>query len=104
MAKVITATFRKRRVTVASVSKTSLYDPPLPASDSETTNIPHSDRFLCLDKVVVILNPRELDDQGKAKNEWKLCSVLQVEQLKMLVGMFPVWVAGINLFHSHGPK
>ncbi|XP_031267809.1 protein NRT1/ PTR FAMILY 2.8 [Pistacia vera] len=98
MAKVITAAFRKRKVTVASVSETSLYDPPLPASDSETTNIPHSDRFLCLDKAAVILNPSELDDQGQAKNEWKLCSVLQVEQLKMLVGMFPVWVAGIICF------
>ncbi|XP_044473785.1 protein NRT1/ PTR FAMILY 5.6-like [Mangifera indica] len=98
MAKVITAAIRKRKVTVAQVSEVSLYDPPLPASVSETKKIPHSNRFSCLDKAAVILNPSELDNQGKAKNEWRLCSVLQVEQLKMLVGMFPVWVTGIICF------
>lgn len=100
MAKVITASCRKQKVTLGQASSNSFYDPPLIQSETEsqTTKLPRTDRFRCLDKAAVIVDSSELDDYGKAKNGWRLCSLLQVEQLKLLVAMFPVWITGIFCF------
>lgn len=102
MAKVITAAFRKRGAKVESEYENFFYDPPLSESESETETkkLPHTDRFRCLDKAALIVDSSELDEQGKAKDGWRLCSLLQVEQLKMLVGMIPVWISGIFIFVS----
>ncbi|GAA0155637.1 transporter [Lithospermum erythrorhizon] len=53
----------------------------------------HTDELKCLDKAAVIS-----DDENKSSdyfNPWKLCTVTQVEELKILLRMFPVWATGI---------
>ncbi|EOY07390.1 hypothetical protein QUC31_011367 [Theobroma cacao] len=92
MAKVITAAIRKHSLTP---SGHSLYDPDLQKSGSKLSR---TKRLSCLDKAAIIADSNELDDQGRPKNDWRLCSVEQVENLKMLLGMLPVWVAGIGCF------
>ncbi|TYH89538.1 hypothetical protein ES332_D01G269000v1 [Gossypium tomentosum] len=49
-------------------------------------------------KAAVIANQNELDEDGKPKNGWRLCSIQQVENLKLLLGMMPVCLAGIGCF------
>lgn len=95
MAKVITAACRKHRLTTVG----SFYDPPVTGlGSSPTTKLAHTDRFRFLDKAAIIAEPSELDNLGRSNNGWKLCSLQQVEQLKCLVAVAPVWVSGIGCF------
>ncbi|XP_038702464.1 protein NRT1/ PTR FAMILY 2.8 [Tripterygium wilfordii] len=96
LAKAIVAAFRKRNLTLDSASGYSLYDPPVPESDQHLQKLAHTHKFRCLEKAAVITDPSELDDHGKPKNNWRLCSVQQVEKLKLVIGLLPVWLAGIG--------
>jgi peptide/histidine transporter 3/4 len=52
--------------------------------------------FICcrfLDKAAVISDV-EINNL-KSSSSWKLCSVTQVEELKILIRMFPIWATGI---------
>ncbi|XP_031393525.1 protein NRT1/ PTR FAMILY 8.3-like isoform X2 [Punica granatum] len=53
----------------------------------------HTNELKCLDKAAVITN----DDmkRGDLSNPWRICTVTQVEELKILIRMFPIWVTGI---------
>ncbi|XVF43489.1 hypothetical protein PTKIN_Ptkin02bG0044100 [Pterospermum kingtungense] len=53
----------------------------------------HSDEFKCLDKAAV-LSDAEIRS-GDFSNPWRLCTVTQVEELKILIRMFPIWATGI---------
>ncbi|XP_028796575.1 protein NRT1/ PTR FAMILY 2.8-like [Neltuma alba] len=97
LVKVIVAASRKRHVNIGTDSELSYYDPP--PSDPKMTVI-RTDRFPCLDKASVIMNANELNDEGKPRDGWRLCSVQQVEELKAILRTTPVWVAGIFCFLS----
>ncbi|KAK7292249.1 hypothetical protein RIF29_08026 [Crotalaria pallida] len=96
MPKVITAACRKRKL---QVSRRTFYDPAPTLNDSSefenNKRLAHTERFLFLDKAAIIADPSELDNQGMARDAWRLCSLQQVEQFKCLLGILPVWVAGI---------
>ncbi|KAJ7945960.1 Protein NRT1/ PTR FAMILY 2.11 [Quillaja saponaria] len=101
VAKVITAACRKRKLQVGPDSRYSFYDPSttLDGSKSEIKWLAHTDRFRFLDKAAIIADPgTELDNQGMPRNGWRLCSLQQVEQLKCLVAILPVWVTAICCF------
>lgn len=53
----------------------------------------HTNDLSCLDKAAIITDD-DIQDSGFS-NPWKLCTVTQVEELKILVRMFPIWVSGI---------
>lgn len=38
---------------------------------------------------------RDIDSNGMAKNQWKLCSVEEVEELKALIRVLPIWSTGV---------
>ncbi|KAB2630598.1 protein NRT1/ PTR FAMILY 2.8-like [Pyrus ussuriensis x Pyrus communis] len=82
---------------VGQTSGQSYYDPSV-GSESETATIAHTNKLKFFDKAAMIVDPSELDSQGKPKNSWKLCSVQQVEQLKSVVRILPVWITGIVCF------
>lgn len=92
MAKVIAAACRKR-----NVSGGTFYD-LASTSELEKVRLVKTDRFKFLDKAAIIADPGELNDQGIAKNGWRLCSLQQVEHLKCLLGILPIWVTGICCF------
>lgn len=102
VAKVITAACRKCRVRVGPDSEPTFYDPPLVDNGSEihvVIKYPHTKRFKFLDSAALITDPNEeLDNLGKPKSVWRLCSLQQVEQLKFLVAILPVWVTAIGIF------
>ncbi|XP_004236175.1 protein NRT1/ PTR FAMILY 2.8 isoform X1 [Solanum lycopersicum] len=98
MAKVINAACRKRHIHDLPTAS-SLYDPETRESENELSVLRHTDRFKFLDKAAVIVDPNsELNTEGVAKDSWRLCNVEQVERLKCVVGILPVWVAGITCF------
>ncbi|KAL0410638.1 UNVERIFIED_CONTAM: protein NRT1/ PTR FAMILY 1.2 [Sesamum latifolium] len=56
----------------------------------------HKLRFL--NKSCIIRNPeKELKADGTASDPWSLCSVLQVEVLKSLIHLLPIWSTGIMI-------
>ncbi|KAL0357512.1 UNVERIFIED_CONTAM: protein NRT1/ PTR FAMILY 2.8 [Sesamum calycinum] len=95
MAKVITAAFRKREI--KSGYEHSFYD-PAEDLESEVRKLIKIKRFKCLDKAAVIADPSELNEEGVPVNTWRLCSVQQVENLKCLVAIMPVWITGVGCF------
>uniref|UniRef100_A0A453H429 Major facilitator superfamily (MFS) profile domain-containing protein n=4 Tax=Triticinae TaxID=1648030 RepID=A0A453H429_AEGTS len=53
----------------------------------------HTEQLRCLDKAAVVTTPggAEEEDEGP----WRLCTVTQVEELKSMVRLLPVWASGI---------
>ena len=49
--------------------------------------------YRCLDKAAVVSDADI--KSGDFSNPWGLCTVTQVEELKILVRMFPIWASGI---------
>eukprot|EP01018_Ginkgo_biloba_P028578 Gb_41131 [translate_table: standard] len=52
----------------------------------------HTDELKCLDRAATITDE---DKKGGFSNPWRICTVSQVEELKILVRMFPIWATGI---------
>ncbi|KAI9120920.1 hypothetical protein K1719_007953 [Acacia pycnantha] len=62
---------------------------------SETEFLPHTDIYRFLDKAAI--KPKstaEVENSG-APNPWKLCRVTQVENAKIILGMFPIFCCAI---------
>ncbi|XP_042503155.1 protein NRT1/ PTR FAMILY 8.3-like isoform X2 [Macadamia integrifolia] len=94
---------RMCQVVVASIRKWNLEPPQdssllyeLPDKTSAikgSRKLEHSDELKCLDKAAMV---SDLDvKQEDFSNPWKLCTVTQVEELKILIRMFPIWATGI---------
>ncbi|CAH9064658.1 unnamed protein product [Cuscuta epithymum] len=55
-----------------------------------------SDKLRFLNKACIIQDPeRDLNADGTAVNPWKLCTVDQVEELKSLIKVIPIWITRI---------
>ncbi|KAF8398844.1 hypothetical protein HHK36_014708 [Tetracentron sinense] len=93
MCQVLVASFRKWNVEVPHDSSL-LYELPDKTSAIEgSRKLEHSDELKCLDKAAV-LSDIEVKN-GNLSNPWRLCTVTQVEELKILIRMFPIWATGI---------
>ncbi|KAK4801742.1 hypothetical protein SAY86_022229 [Trapa natans] len=92
IAQVIVAAFRKMNIKVP-MDKSVLYE----TADTESTiqgsrKLEHTDKLRFFDKAAV----ETPDDQIKGPvDPWRLCTVTQVEELKSIVRMLPVWASGI---------
>ncbi|KAL0451049.1 UNVERIFIED_CONTAM: protein NRT1/ PTR FAMILY 8.1 [Sesamum latifolium] len=90
---VLVASIKKYNVKVPT-DKSLLYE----TADAESSiqgsrKLEHTDKFRCLDKAAV-----ETDTYSSLKgvvNPWSLCTVTQVEELKSIIGLLPVWASGI---------
>nr|GMD46809.1 protein NRT1/ PTR FAMILY 8.3-like [Ipomoea batatas] len=97
---VLVASFRKRNLTVPT-DNTLLYETRdgVSAIDEGSRKLLHTDELRCLDKAAVISDV-ELKS-GEYCDSWRLCTVTQVEELKRLVQLLPVWATGIVFFAVH---
>ncbi|XP_061994917.1 protein NRT1/ PTR FAMILY 8.3-like isoform X1 [Rosa rugosa] len=93
MCQVLVASFRKRSVNVPEDSSL-LYETQDKISAIEgSRKLEHSDELKCLDKAAVISEAEV--KTGEFSNPWRLCTVTQVEEFKILIRMFPIWATGI---------
>ncbi|XP_062186930.1 protein NRT1/ PTR FAMILY 8.3-like isoform X2 [Phragmites australis] len=53
----------------------------------------HSDDFSFLDKAAIISDLSLAN--GSCQSSWRLCTVTEVEELKILIRLLPIWVTGI---------
>ncbi|CAL4922837.1 unnamed protein product [Urochloa decumbens] len=92
---VLVAAYRKRRAPSPASPAAELFDPP--HKSSLVSKIAYTDQFLCLDKAAVVLSPDDEVAPGGATavNPWRLCTLQQVEEVKCLARLLPVWSSGI---------
>ncbi|TYI11153.1 hypothetical protein ES332_A09G191800v1 [Gossypium tomentosum] len=92
IAQVIVASFKKLNVKVPA-DKSLLYE----VADNESNiqgsrKLEHTDKLKFFDKAAV---ETENDHDKESLNPWRLCTVTQVEELKSVIRLLPVWASGI---------
>lgn len=89
----LVAAFRKRRINLPPVIHDDMY-----YQDADTKHYVPTNSLRCLNRACVIKNPEEdLNPDGSASNPWKLCTVVQVESLKAVIRVLPIWSSGVML-------
>ncbi|KAH6831418.1 peptide transporter 2 [Perilla frutescens var. hirtella] len=93
MCQVLVSSFRKWNLAVPDDSSL-LYELPDKSSAIEgSRKLLHTDELKCLDKAAVVSDAESKHEDYS--NPWRLCTVTQVEELKILIRMFPIWATGI---------
>ncbi|KAA3482808.1 protein NRT1/PTR FAMILY 6.1 [Gossypium australe] len=93
VAQVLVAAFKKRHVPFTRSELVGLYE--LPGRHSAikgSGKIPHTDDFRCLDKAAL-----QLKEDGGNPSPWRLCTVTQVEEVKILIKLIPIPACTIML-------
>ncbi|KAJ6818094.1 putative protein NRT1/ PTR FAMILY 2.11 [Iris pallida] len=100
IAQVLVAAFRKRRLRLPDDPKQTLFDPP--HSGVLNCRLGYTDQFRFLDKASIVTPRDNIKPNGAAETPWRLCTLQQVEQLKCLLRIIPVWSANIifNVAHA----
>ncbi|KAL0445590.1 UNVERIFIED_CONTAM: protein NRT1/ PTR FAMILY 8.1 [Sesamum latifolium] len=99
LCQVLVASFRKYRVAVPG-DKSLLYE----TVDAESAivgsrKLDHTNQFRFLDKAAV---EKDSDHSKGSVNPWRLCTVTQVEELKGIIRLLPVWATGIIFSAVYG--
>ncbi|XP_073012896.1 protein NRT1/ PTR FAMILY 6.1 isoform X3 [Typha latifolia] len=86
VAQVLVAAFRKRNIPFSSSDFIGLYELPGKRSAIKgSEKIEHTNDFRCLDKAAL-----QLKEDGTAPSPWRLCTVTQVEEVKILLKLLPI--------------
>ncbi|CAH9090203.1 unnamed protein product [Cuscuta epithymum] len=70
------------------------YDPPL-LPGSVVTKLPLTHKYRFLNKAAVVTDGDINSDNGKCTNPWRLTSIQQMEEVKCILKVIPIWPAGI---------
>ncbi|RZC59587.1 hypothetical protein C5167_006892 [Papaver somniferum] len=93
VAQVLVAAFRKRHKSFSSSELVGLYEiPGRHSAIKGSAKIAHTDDFRCLDKAAL-----QLKEDGTELNPWRLCTVTQVEEVKILIKLLPIPACTIML-------
>ncbi|CAN6249991.1 unnamed protein product [Urochloa humidicola] len=102
LAQVVVAAFRKARLRVPA-DAAFLHEIVGDKVDHDQPRIAHTDEFAFLDKAAVVsdsdMEEVTNDAAGAAgsASSWRLCTVTQVEELKILLRLMPIWATSIVL-------
>ncbi|PON70610.1 Proton-dependent oligopeptide transporter [Parasponia andersonii] len=92
IAQVVVAAFRKYQIEVPA-DKALLYETAAAESNIKgSRKLDHTDDFRFFDKAAVEIQSDHIKD---SVNAWKLCTVTQVEELKAIIRLLPIWATGI---------
>ncbi|CAJ1944020.1 unnamed protein product [Sphenostylis stenocarpa] len=87
---------KKRRLHLSQYPPVSHFNYISPQSIN--SKLPHTSQFRFLDKAAIITAEDDINPDGSASDPWNLCSMQQVEELKCLVRVIPIWIAGIFFY------
>ncbi|KAL9325409.1 hypothetical protein ACSQ67_006054 [Phaseolus vulgaris] len=96
VARVLVAAYTKRKLrfpTTEEKPEGAFYDPPL-LGTTVLSKLPLTKQFRALNKGALIMEG-ELNPDGSIVNQWRLVSIQQVEEVKCLARIIPIWAAGI---------
>ncbi|OMO51668.1 Proton-dependent oligopeptide transporter family [Corchorus olitorius] len=93
VAQVIVAAIKKRQLKPLDQPWLSLfkYIPP----QSINSKLPYTDQFRFLDKAAIVTPQDQLNLDGSPADPWILCSMQQVEEVKCLMRVLPIWCSQI---------
>ncbi|KAK4412418.1 protein NRT1/ PTR FAMILY 8.1 [Sesamum alatum] len=99
LCQVVVASLRKYRVAVPS-DKSLLYE----TTDAESAivgsrKLDHTNQFRFFDRAAV---ETQSDNMKGSVDPWRLCTVTQVEELKAIIRLLPVWATGIIFATVYG--
>ncbi|KAM3733677.1 hypothetical protein ACB098_11G154800, partial [Castanea mollissima] len=91
VAQVLVAAMRKWRMK-QKFDNCSVYhgDGLLAPGQPKTQTLAHTNQLRCLDKAMIIDN---LDAMRTIRDPWRLCSLHQVEEVKLVLRLFPIWLS-----------
>lgn len=98
VAQVVLCAIKKRKLELPDQPKLSLFSSY--SSSSINSRISYTDQFRFLSKAAIITSEDEFNPDGSAKDPWRLCSIQQVEEVKCLIKVIPIWIAGILYYVS----
>ncbi|XP_058104559.1 protein NRT1/ PTR FAMILY 6.3 [Magnolia sinica] len=91
IAAVVVAAWRKRHMELPS-DPSFLYDVHESEQRKKKQKLPHSKQFRFLDKGAI----KELDpEQCQSINHWRLSTLTDIEEVKMVIRMLPIWATTI---------
>ncbi|XWS63570.1 hypothetical protein CRYUN_Cryun06bG0111700 [Craigia yunnanensis] len=95
---VFVAAYKKRQLKLPAEGQENgvFYDPPLKENTLSKRALTNYFRFL--NKAAIIME-NELQTHG-SPNKWRLCSIQDVEEVKCLIRIIPIWASGIISFTS----
>ncbi|XP_027147844.1 protein NRT1/ PTR FAMILY 2.11-like [Coffea eugenioides] len=93
IAQVMVAASKKRQLHLPDQPSESLFD--YISLNSTNSKLPYTDQFKFLNRAAIITSEDRINSDGSASNPWKLCSIQQVEEMKCVVRVLPIWIAGI---------
>ncbi|PIA62458.1 hypothetical protein AQUCO_00200461v1 [Aquilegia coerulea] len=100
---VFVAANKKRRLKLPESPHLSLFN--YHPTDSINANLPYTDQFRFLDKAAIITPEDGVNPDGSAVDPWRLCGMQQVEEVKCIMRILPIWVSGIvyytTIVHTH---
>ncbi|KAI3848166.1 hypothetical protein MKX03_019845 [Papaver bracteatum] len=101
IAQVFVSAYKKRRLQLPSddiqVLNEILYNPESEGISNAKLHL--TDQYRILNKAAM-KNVVEINEDGSVSNPWTLCSIQQVEEVKCLIRIIPIWAAGIICFTS----
>ncbi|KAF0910407.1 hypothetical protein E2562_002872 [Oryza meyeriana var. granulata] len=106
IARVIVAAARKRKVNVAASEEWKFYHGRRSGDNDgkayDDNNFAPSDSFSCLNRAAVITDGDVDAADGAVVRPWRVCTVQQVEDLKAVLRILPLWGSSIFLSISIG--
>ncbi|KAJ4890388.1 Protein NRT1/ PTR FAMILY 2.10 [Raphanus sativus] len=91
IARVIAAAISKRGLKPVKQPWVDLYN-HIPRNYANLT-LKYTDQFRFLDKAAIMTPEDKLNSDGTASDAWKLCTMQQVEEVKCIIRVIPIWFA-----------
>ncbi|XP_031276252.1 protein NRT1/ PTR FAMILY 2.11-like [Pistacia vera] len=93
VAQVIAVAIKKRRLKQPDHPWLSLFNYIPPTSIN--SKLPYSHQFRFLDKAAIVTPEDKINPDGSPANPWKLCCMQQVEEVKCIFRVLPIWAAAL---------
>ncbi|RID51753.1 hypothetical protein BRARA_H02396 [Brassica rapa] len=97
--RVIVVAIKKRRLKLVGSSSDGLYN--YIANDFKNSKLSPTKQFRCLDKAAIQTPEDKLNIDGSPANPWNLCSVQQVEEVKCVIRVLPVWLSAALFYLAY---
>ncbi|KAG8379094.1 hypothetical protein BUALT_Bualt07G0052400 [Buddleja alternifolia] len=96
IAQVVAVAAKKRRLKSPQQPWLTLFNhTPLKSINSKLS---YTEQFRFLDKAAILTPEDQIKPDGAAANPWRLCTMQQVEEVKCVLRVIPIWAAAI-LYH-----
>lgn len=93
MVQTFVVAFKKRKLDLPEQPWSSLFNHIPSDTINSTLAYTHDIRFL--NKAAVLTSEDKINEDGSAVNPWNLRTVQQIEEVKCIVRVLPIWISGI---------